>query len=88
MYISLSYLYVLVIADCRSFIAKFINTVFKCKPISTVGAEQVAAMQGRLVMLCSKNTAWSYFTLYIVVLFLHALINLHQFKISAVALDF
>ena len=29
------------VSCCRSFIPKFINTLYKCKPISTVGAEQL-----------------------------------------------
>jgi len=53
-----------VAAGCRSFIAKFINTIFKCKPISTVGAEQVcAAIENYYCSLfCYDNNiaSWNY----------------------------
>ena len=70
------------IADCRSFIAKFINTIFKCKPISTVGAEQVGAVQYRLSVLYSKNIARTVCYLeYTVDLFVHAMMNLYHISV-------
>ena len=46
----------------RSFIPKFINTIYKCKPLSTVGAEQVLIKQNIWIWreIPLNNVLWDF----------------------------
>lgn len=70
-----------ILSSLSSFIPKFINYIFRCKPISMVGAEQVGGVRMLSVIIStSENTAGNICHSSLCVLHLQLLLDTHSLK--------